>query len=543
LLSLSISLAATRREAPERLIHHANMLTNRPVSEDRFNPDYRPTNRQHKERCQMRYAAYIRTSSDDQIGNYSIDAQKRAIEAWIAAQGGVLVATYVDEAQTGRTADRPAFQAMRRDARERHFDAVVVHKFDRFARNRTDALALKSLLRYDYGVKLFSVSEPSEDSDGPAGALIEGILESVADWYSANLATEVAKGKRERSHQGIHNNQAPFGLKKNECQILIRDETEFPGLLMAFEQYATGKHSDNDIAGLLNKAGYRSKTGRPFSKETVRDILQNQTYLGKIKYQEYRRHPNGSRSSEAPVEWFEGQHEAVIDKALFQRCQEVRAGRRTHRQATPKYNPYLLRNLVYCWRCWQNKPEGMSFPNYGKMRPQAQHVRHYRYYRCRSNELGYHCDQKGVQVDIIDNQVIDVLMNLEPPEEWPQGVTRSMSVALNDRNLEERLAEIRTIIQRMDKRWDHGFITDEQQYLQQRRQLQLEVEQLTRPRSDELDQAVDLLQNFRDHWHRLDGDEEKKHELVKLIVERVYVAGETVVAITLRSGYQLVVTP
>ncbi|MCB0079378.1 MAG: recombinase family protein, partial [Caldilineaceae bacterium] len=154
----------------------------------------------------MRYAAYVRISSEDQVGNYSIDAQQRAIEAWVTAKGGVLVKSYKDEAQSGRTADRPAFQQMRKDAKKQSFDALVVHKFDRFARNRTDALAIKSLLRYDFGIKVFSVSEPSEDSDGPMGALIEGIMESVADWYSRNLATEVAKGKKERSLQGKHNN-------------------------------------------------------------------------------------------------------------------------------------------------------------------------------------------------------------------------------------------------------------------------------------------------------------------------------------------------
>jgi site-specific DNA recombinase len=110
----------------------------------------------------MRYSAYVRISSEDQVGNFSIDAQQRAIEAWVAAKGGMLVQLYKDEAQSGRTADRPAFQQMRRDARKGKFDAVIVHKFDRFARNRTDALAIKSLLRYDYGIKVFSVNEPSE---------------------------------------------------------------------------------------------------------------------------------------------------------------------------------------------------------------------------------------------------------------------------------------------------------------------------------------------------------------------------------------------
>ena len=65
------------------------------------------------------------------------------------------------------------------------------------------SLAIKSLLRHDYGIKVFSVSEPSEDSDGALGALIEGIMESVADWYSRNLAQETVKGKRETRSAGL----------------------------------------------------------------------------------------------------------------------------------------------------------------------------------------------------------------------------------------------------------------------------------------------------------------------------------------------------
>jgi site-specific DNA recombinase len=120
---------------------------------------------------------------------------------------------------------------------------------------------------------------------------------------------------------------------------------------------------------LLNEAGYKSKTGRPFSKETVRDLLQNHTYLGKVKYQKFRTHSDGTRSFEEPVEWFEGQHEAVIDTELFERCQQVRAKWCSHRQATPKYNSYLLRNLIYCYRCCSNPPEDKTFRQYGKMRP------------------------------------------------------------------------------------------------------------------------------------------------------------------------------
>ena len=162
----------------------------------------------------MRYAGYIRISSEDQVGNFSVAAQKHAIQKWIHDQKGVITRFYIDEAQSGLTDNRPEFQAMRRDARKRRFDALVVRKFDRLARNRANALAIKSLLRHDYGIKVFSVTEPSEDSDGPMGMLIEGIMESVAEWYSRNLAAETAKGKLQRARQGLLNNRAPLGYDK-----------------------------------------------------------------------------------------------------------------------------------------------------------------------------------------------------------------------------------------------------------------------------------------------------------------------------------------
>jgi DNA invertase Pin-like site-specific DNA recombinase len=270
-----------------------------------------------------RYAAYIRISSEEQVGNYSVDAQRRAIQTWVQGQDGQLVQVYIDEAQSGRTASRPAFQQMRQDARKGKFDALVVHKFDRFARNRTDALAIKSLLRYDYNIKVFSVTEPSEDSDGPIGALIEGIMECVAEWYSKNLASEVSKGRHEKFMQGYHNNQPPFGLMR-DGKRLIPNPAELPGLLLAFKAYATGKYSFTGIAQLLNQHGYKSTSGRLFTKDAVREILQNQIYIGKVRYQPTRYNSDRTRDWSVPVEWIDGQHESVIPLELWGRAEEAR---------------------------------------------------------------------------------------------------------------------------------------------------------------------------------------------------------------------------
>jgi hypothetical protein len=111
---------------------------------------------------------------------------------------------------------------------------------------------------------------------------------------------------------------------------------------------------------------------------------------------------------------------------------------------------------------------------------------------------------------------------------------------LGERSLDERLQEIRDVIKRMDTRWDHGFFRNEEEYLQQRLELQQELEKLTPVPDDDLERAADLLDHFADHWENLKDNPEDQHELVNLIVERAYIDEDQIVAMTLRSNNHLV---
>jgi site-specific DNA recombinase len=492
----------------------------------------------------MRYAAYMRVSSEEQIGNFSIDAQRRAIQAWVQAQSGILIREYVDEGISGRTADRPEFLEMRRDAKSRKFDAIIVHKFDRFARNRTDALAIKSLLRHDYGIKVYSVSEPSEDSDGPIGALIEGIMESVADWYSRNLAQETAKGKRERALQGLHNNRPPFGLDKDKDGVLIPNEHELPGVLLAFELYSTGDWTDNEIAVRLNNEGYVQKTGKVFNTETIRGILQNRLYIGYVKYQEAKYHSDGSRNrggqraTSTEEQWLKGKHQAVISEELFEKCQEIRSAKALHHEYYPKHRVYLLRDLIYCAHCVEHMPQDNTDQSYGKMRPHT-HYQQYQKYRCRAHDYGRECPQGGVRADIVERQVVEILKNLKPPADWRTRIVEAMGTLIGDQKLDDRIKEIKEVIARMDFRWDHGFIANQEEYLSERVRLQQELERLAPIADDDIEIAADLLNNFATHWEAATGDRKKQQTLIQLIVARLWVRGDRVEAISLRANYHI----
>lgn len=124
--------------------------------------------------------------------------------------------------------------------------------------------------------------------------------------------------------------------------------------------------------------------------------------------------------------------------------------------------------------------------------------------------------------------------------DWRQGITKSIGELLGEKDLQQRLDEIRGIIQRMDSRWDLGFITDEQEYMQQRLKLQQELERLVPVDTNDLDRAADLLDNFGLYLQACGDDIEAQSALLRQIIERIYVKGEIIVAMTLRSNCHLV---
>ena len=141
-------------------------------------------------------ACYIRVSTEEQT-EYSPEAQRRP---WRGMPGSTAIAStlpdvYVDAGISGRRAEtRPAFMAMIAAAKGKPppFTAILVHKFDRFARNREDSIVYKSLLRRQCGVQVISITEHLEDDR--MGLILEAMLEAMAEYYSINLADEVRQG-------------------------------------------------------------------------------------------------------------------------------------------------------------------------------------------------------------------------------------------------------------------------------------------------------------------------------------------------------------
>src|SRR5215204_1904430 len=261
-----------------------------------------------------RAAVYVRVSSEEQVQGYSLAAQERAATDYCARHGWDVSQVYRDEGRSARTDDvakRPDFARMLADAEAGRVDVVVVHKLDRFSRNRRIAFeALDRLGRARVG--FVSISEDMDHSTAQ-GQLMLTMLVGMGQFYSDNLSAETKKGKAERKRQGLYNGHLPFGTAKGDDGIPVPHPEDHAALVLAFELAAAGK-TDREVAQALNVAGYRTNGKRganPFSKDTVRVILQNRFYLGEL--------PDG-QGGQVP-----GRHEAVIEPELFDRAQAARA--------------------------------------------------------------------------------------------------------------------------------------------------------------------------------------------------------------------------
>ena len=138
-------------------------------------------------------ALYARVSSDRQDVDLSVAAQLRALRDYAKNNGYSVAREYVDEAESGRIADRPQFRRMIDEGSKPKapFQVILVWKFSRFTRKREHAVAFKAQLRRK-GIRVVSITEQAEDN--ATGRLLEGIIESVDEYYSENLGQEVTRG-------------------------------------------------------------------------------------------------------------------------------------------------------------------------------------------------------------------------------------------------------------------------------------------------------------------------------------------------------------
>ena len=298
-------------------------------------------------------AAYIRVSTDDQT-ELSPDSQVKKIQEYAKAHGYVVPNEFIfhDDGISGRTTTkRPGFNKMIATAKSdpKPFDAILVWKFSRFARNREDSIVFKSMLK-KRGIDVISISEAV--GDDKMSILIESLIEAMDEYYSVNLSEEVVRGMTEKVSRGQAVSVPPIGYKIENGKFYI-DEEIAPMVRSIFKAYLEGKGC-REIAMQLNAKGYKTRRGNKFENRTVQYIIDNPVYAGYIRWDIDGRGARGYyRDGKEMV--VKGTHEPLIDPETYEKVKSLRtvekATSKKYERKTPVINDFALRGLVRCSNC------------------------------------------------------------------------------------------------------------------------------------------------------------------------------------------------
>ena len=296
-------------------------------------------------------ALYARVSSERQDVDLSVSAQLRALRDFAEKNGRVAVCEYVDEAMSGRIANRPKFREMLDATKGPNppFQEILVWKLSRFTRKREDAVVLKAMLRRR-GIKVTSITEPADDS--PMGRMIEGIIETVDEFYTENMAQEIIRGMRESASRGSWlPNTPPYGYLRVHVQDgakkrprLVLNPPDDGVVKRMFDMAASGR-SLLDIARTLDGEGITTARGKHWGISTIQRLLRNEAYTGTLIW-------GVNAKDGAPPVRVEGAFDAIVTREQFDRVARMLSSK--HRSVMhPRRvaSSHLLSGLVKCKGC------------------------------------------------------------------------------------------------------------------------------------------------------------------------------------------------
>ena len=391
---------------------------------------------------------YTRVSTLIQVDGFSLDAQEEEIRAFAKMHGINIVGKYSDEGKSGKNAEhRPAFNQMMEDIRSKKdsIKYILVFKLSRFARNTSDTAKYLQELA-SYGIGLLGVKD-GIDTSTATGKMIANIMGAVAEVELENIHEQTLAGRQQKARSGLWNGaQAPFGYTlENKFLVVCPEEAEI--VKEIFHLYVEEGQTIRYITKKLNDEGVkREQRGNTrfsvFTERTVRSILKNPVYAGKIAYG--RRHTvkvEGTNNEtkvvkqddESKIILVEGVHEAIIAPEMFAKA-EARLGENVRHRKTRSDSTtvYPLTGLIRCPDCGKNI-FGYTAPPRPRKNGKEGFYPRYISYRCISGR-----DRNGISCSLankyysgtkLEKEVRDVVASMVSIPEFIELVSKKVDCA------------------------------------------------------------------------------------------------------------------
>jgi site-specific DNA recombinase len=474
----------------------------------------------------MRAGLYARVSTKEQQKGWSIQQQLDACKTYATSQGWTVAGEYVDVHSAFREGDddvslkrpvasedsfalvgewgleRPNLYRLLADAEDGRLDVVLVWKGDRLARKSVAQDMLVIFLR-KLDVRFVSITDGIDTVARPNRELERNVA-TQSESESRKISQRARTGKKARAEAGLSNaSKMPFGYKRERVGRALLDpkpDPEMaPAVLEAYEAYATGQFTDQEIADLLSRKypTYGRKRG-VWYRGAARKMLQNPFYAGWVRHGD---------------DLYPGQHEPIISQELFDQAQAVRAQRSSGMPGgRPTPRVYLLHRVVKCWHCGGY----MHMVCVGKNR----------YYRDPAVINGYDCVVAGRALPMweIDAQVAELVSRLRLPDDWRERLEELAEHREERENIEGKRQYLAGKLRRLRELYVDGDYS-RPEYDQRKADLEARLVALQMPETPEVEQAGETLETLGQVW---DGASKRiRRDMLRVIFEGVYVDAET----------------
>jgi site-specific DNA recombinase len=384
----------------------------------------------------VRVAIYTRKSTDEGLDQEfnSLDAQRQAVEAYIASQRGEgwagLPEHYDDGGFTGANMKRPAFERMIADIKAGRVDVVAAYKLDRLSRSIADFVGLMRLFE-EYGVTFVSITQQFSTATS-VGRMTMHLLATFAQFERDTISERTRDKVRAARRRGMWTGGRPvLGYDvRNKKLIVNADEAEqVRAIFVLYLELGSLMATIEE----LNRRGWRTKTfttgdgklvhGGRYDKSSLHRLLTSTLYIGRIGL--------GDES-------FEAAHEAIVDRELWDNTQATmkRHGRRGGADTPNKYG-LLLRGIIHCGVCGSTMTHAFS----------TRAGRRWTYYACsKSSKQGAAaCPRSRVSVAEIEAFVVEKVREI-----GRDSTVVTETIAAVRREREARLPEVQADVRRHD---------------------------------------------------------------------------------------------
>lgn len=458
-----------------------------------------------------RAALYIRVSTLEQAQEgYSVGEQRERLIAYCKAQDWLIADIYVDGGYTGSNLNRPGIQKL--IAETDKFDLVLVYKLDRLSRSQRDTLYLIEEVFRPNNVDFISMQE-SFDTSSPFGKAMIGLLAVFAQLEREQIKERTWMGRMARAKAGLYHGSGniPIGYNYVDGKLVV-NPYEAEQVQKIYEWYLAGM-SLKSIAERLQDEGYTNRYSSYNSWSSVRNILENETYTGRLHFGDVL---------------VENAHEAIVSDEQFRAVQALRGKRKELYGKNAFVSKHLLTGLLFCGRCGGR----YYLRNSGK----------YSYYACYSRTKQMksmikdpNCKNKIWKASelepIIDVKIRELLQNPQMAADIAAARPKAEPPAKNA-GIERRLREIDRQIGKLMELYQQDDIPPEllgeriNKLYAERTTLQASLTPVVDPEALSFDLVEELITDAVQIWDF--ADESQKRRIMQSLISRIVLTDDNV---------------